>query len=60
MLPVPAPSDHGISNTSPSAAKGAGPVGMDVFESTVPIPMVVPGVQYGVNRPWFYMEDDRA
>lgn len=30
--------------------------GMDVFDGSVPVPMVVPGEHYGARRPWFYKE----
>lgn len=34
----------------------AGPPGMDVFGGVIPVPMVVPGEEYGRKRPWFYSE----
>ncbi len=34
----------------------AGPPGMDVFDGVIPVPMVVPGEEYGRKRPWFYSE----
>ena len=34
----------------------AGPPGMDIFDGVIPVPMVVPGEEYGRKRPWFYSE----
>jgi hypothetical protein len=34
----------------------ARPPGMDVFDGVIPVPMVVPGEEYGRRRPWFYSE----
>jgi hypothetical protein len=31
-------------------------VGIDVFGTRVPVPMVVPGRTYGEDIPWFYSE----
>jgi hypothetical protein len=31
-------------------------VEMDIFADCVPVPMVVPGEEYGSRRPWFYTE----
>lgn len=28
--------------------------GMEVFQGYVPVPLVVPGQEYGERRPWFY------
>ena len=39
-----------------SRGHGAGPPSMEVFEGHVPVPMIVPGEEYGVKRPWFYTE----
>jgi hypothetical protein len=39
-----------------SGVFGAGPPSMKVFEGRVPVPMVVPGEEYGTERPWFYTE----
>lgn len=30
--------------------------GTGVFGGHVPVPMVVPGDEYGTQRPWFYNE----
>jgi hypothetical protein len=32
-------------------AEGHTPIGMDVFHGYVPVPMVVPGAEYGARRP---------
>ena len=29
--------------------------GLDVFEGTVPVPMVWPAEEYGERKPWFFM-----
>ncbi len=29
---------------------------MSVFDGRIPVPMIVPGEEYGVRRPWFYNE----
>jgi hypothetical protein len=34
----------------------AGPPGMDIFDGVIPVPMVVPGDEYGRKRPWFFSE----
>jgi hypothetical protein len=34
----------------------AAPVGMDVFLGVIPVPMVIPGDEYGKKRPWLYAE----
>jgi len=34
----------------------ASPPGMNVFDGVIPVPMVVPGEEYGRKRPWFYSE----
>jgi hypothetical protein len=31
-------------------------LGMSVFKGHVPVPMIVPGEEYGARRPWFYNE----
>ena len=31
-------------------------LGMDIFVGQVPVPMQVPGSQYGPRRPWFFMD----
>lgn len=28
----------------------------EVFDGVVPVPMVVPGEEYGKREPWFFME----
>lgn len=43
---VPVPAEHG----------GRGPLGMDVFQGHVPVPMETPGDKYGDKRPWFYSD----
>lgn len=35
---------------------GIDPPSMEVFDGLVPVPMVVPGEEYGTKRPWFYTE----
>jgi hypothetical protein len=27
--------------------------GMDIFQGVIPVPMIVPGAEYGKNKPWF-------
>lgn len=39
-----------------SAGFNAGRPGMEIFDGRVPVPMVVPGEEYGTKRPWFYAE----
>jgi hypothetical protein len=40
------------------ASASAGPSrGMQIFNGIVPVPMVVPGEEYGKRRPWFYGEN---
>lgn len=29
----------------------------DVFEGTLPVPMVIPGEEYGGRKPWYFMGD---
>jgi uncharacterized protein (DUF1684 family) len=31
-------------------------LGMSVFKGHLPVPMIVPGEEYGARRPWFYNE----
>ena len=33
-----------------------GAPGMEVFKDKIPVPMIVPGEDYGGRKPWFYME----
>lgn len=33
-----------------------GLVGMEIFTGAVPVPMIVPGEEYGHRRPWFVNE----
>lgn len=30
--------------------------GMEIFDGVIPVPMVVPGEEYGRKRPWLYAE----
>lgn len=40
------------------ADKGAGSVdGLAAFEGTVPVPMMYPGEEYGIQKPWFPGEE---
>jgi len=32
-------------------------MGMDAFQGHVPLPMSVPGREYGPRRPWFFLEE---
>jgi hypothetical protein len=43
-------------NYSRLNGSAARPLGMNIFEGHVSVPMVVPGDEYGIQRPWFYME----
>ncbi|CZT50198.1 uncharacterized protein RSE6_11139 [Rhynchosporium secalis] len=43
-----------MSTDRKEAEKGS--LGMDVFSGYIPIPMQVPGDQYGHRRPWFFMD----
>ncbi|EPE29923.1 Phospholipase D/nuclease [Glarea lozoyensis ATCC 20868] len=33
-----------------------GPPGIEVFKGHIPVPMIVPGAEYGDKRPWFFKE----
>lgn len=46
----------GSEQHSTREAKYKASLGMDVFVGHVPVPMQVPGSQYGPRRPWFFMD----
>jgi len=51
-VPMPkASSMHGA-----NGKQKQGPFGMEVFKGFVPVPMKVPGEEYGDRKPWFYSE----
>ena len=51
-VPVAIPSAH---EATPGREDGEeGTLGMDVFAGHVPVPMQMPGDQYGLRRPWFF------
>lgn len=67
VIPVPIATPHHHPGDRESESKGkrvdkgvdgseAGPPGMGIFDGVVPVPMVIPGEEYGTNRPWLYME----
>lgn len=41
---------------TPTVTKSSAPT-MDVFDGTIPVPMVFPGNTYGSNSPWYYNEN---
>lgn len=50
---IPVPAGDGILGSND---KDQDPPGMDIFQGTVPVPMIVPGEEYGGRKPWFYSE----
>jgi hypothetical protein len=51
------PISRSMAPAEEAAGRGAGacdPPDMSVFDGHIPIPMVVPGEEYGARRPWFY------
>ncbi|KAI9677600.1 MAG: hypothetical protein M1817_006554 [Caeruleum heppii] len=42
----------------PGESGGTSVAKMDCFEGKVPVPMRVPGAEYGARRPWFYARVD--
>lgn len=32
------------------------PAGLEIFRGAVPVPMIVPGEEYGERKPWFMNE----
>jgi hypothetical protein len=48
IFSVPKPAGKGLVN---DRAEGHASIGMDVFHGYVPVPMVVPGREYGARRP---------
>ncbi|PVH85494.1 hypothetical protein DL98DRAFT_409345, partial [Cadophora sp. DSE1049] len=47
-----------VGNEQPSDRedKHKASLGMDVFVGHIPVPMQVPGSQYGLRRPWLYRD----
>jgi len=62
VVPVPIQSAPSTTSTTPANENGKGKetgrteVSLDVFRNIVPVPMLVPGEEYGSKRPWFYTE----
>jgi hypothetical protein len=67
VIPVPMPMQHqhsGCTKTQGKEKKAdkwadesqAGPPSMDVFLDVIPVPMIVPGEEYGGGRPWLYTQ----
>ena len=42
---------------SKAQADAESPTALDVFDGTVPVPMVLPGKRYGgARKPWYFMD----
>ena len=57
VLPIPADLSTEARQSRNEGFGGLAPRGMEVFRDHIPVPMVVPGEEYGHDRrPWFYSE----
>lgn len=54
VVPIPAP--RTALGVHQDQAMTRPVLGMDIFDSYVPVPMKVPGEEYGSKRPWFFQE----
>ena len=56
IVPVPTASRPGAPDGGvvDGSAHGLNAPGMDVFQGYIPVPMIVPGREYGELRPWYF------